>query len=63
MDSTTVGNVFTVDANHDSTRLDSNAVRLTWLSNDVLKITYDKKLRTFIKNDELNKIKVVYAKF
>jgi thioredoxin-related protein len=55
-----VGNVFTVDSNHDSACQSNRAVDILWLSTVTLRIEYDKKLRTFTKMNALDGITVVY---
>jgi len=56
-----VGNTFTVDDNHGSTRLDSTSIKLNWIGNDTLQIEYDKKLRTFTQKEKVNGVTVVYV--
>lgn len=55
-----VGNVFTVDSNHDSTSQTESSINILWISNDTLKIEYDKRLRTFIKESNFTGIWVIY---
>jgi hypothetical protein len=55
-----VGNVFTVDTNYDSTFLDKKSINFTWLSNDTLQIDYDKKLRTFIQEKNIDEVTIIY---
>lgn len=55
-----VGNTFTVDTNHDSTFLDSTSINLSWLNNNTLQIDYDKALRTFIQEQKVGGVTVVY---
>ena len=57
---TEVGNTFTVDENHGSSRLDSSSVVILWLSNDSLKVSYDKNLRTFIQESNVNGVNIFY---
>jgi hypothetical protein len=54
------GNAFIVDANHGATTLDSSSVNFTWLSNDSLQIDYNKNLRVFLKNNNVNAVKLTY---
>jgi hypothetical protein len=54
------GNTFTVDTNHGRTRLDSECLNLSWISNDTLLIEYDKKLRTFIKEAKVDGVSNLY---
>ena len=54
------GNVFIVDSDHNSAKLDSNAINLTWLSEKTLEISFDSKLRAFKKADEIDGVKIVY---
>jgi len=54
------GNVFIVDADHNSAKLDSNAINLTWLSEKTLEISFDSKLRTFKKINKIDGVKIVY---
>ena len=53
-------NVFIVDSDHNSAKLDSNAINLTWLNEKTLEISFDSKLRTFKKADEIDGVKIVY---
>jgi hypothetical protein len=55
-----VGNTFTVDSDHNKTMQDSSSINFTWLSNDTLKIDFDKKLRTFIQNKSVNGLTIIY---
>lgn len=55
-----VGNTFTVDSDHNSTTQDSSSINFTWLSNDTLKIDFDKKLRTFIQNRSVDGVTIIY---
>lgn len=60
-DTTSVGNTFTVDADHnEKLSLRPDLVNLKWISNDTLKIEYNSGLRTFIKNEKVDNIKVIY---
>jgi hypothetical protein len=54
------GNTFSVDRNHGATGLDSNSIKLNWTSNDTLEIAYDQKLRTFIQQNKVNNVTVIY---
>lgn len=54
------GNVFTVDSNHDSTSQNENSINILWISIDTLKIEYDKRLRTFIKESSLAGVTILY---
>ncbi|WP_431291645.1 hypothetical protein [Pedobacter sp. P26] len=54
------GNVFILDADHNAAKLGSNAINLTWLSEKTLEISFDSKLRTFKKADEIDGVKIVY---
>lgn len=55
-----VGNTFTVDSNDNSTFLNNKSINFTWLGNDTLQIDYDKKLRTFIKESNVDNVTIVY---
>lgn len=55
-----LGNVFIVDSDHNSAKLDSNSINLTWLSEKTLEISFDSKLRTFKKANEIDGVKIVY---
>jgi hypothetical protein len=55
-----LGNTFIVDRDHGQTILDSNSIGFTWMSQDTLQIEYDKKLRTFIKENSINGVTVIY---
>ena len=56
-----LGNTFTVDRNHGATALDSASINFYWLNNDTLQIDYDKKLRTFIQEKNIDGITIVYT--
>ena len=60
LDNDDPGNVFTVDTDHGKTYLDSGSINFTWLSNTILQIDYDKKLRTFIMEQKVDDISVEY---
>jgi hypothetical protein len=59
-DTTSIGNTFTVDADHNKTLLDSISINFTWLSNDTLQIDYDKLLRTFIQERKVEGMTIIY---
>ncbi len=59
-DTTQVGNTFTVDNNHDETSLDSTSINFSWMTEDTLQIDYNKKLRTFIQQTNIEGVTVVY---
>lgn len=60
LDKKEVGNTFTVDTNYDSTFLDKNSINFTWFGNDTLQIDYDKKLRTFIQEKNIEDVTIIY---
>jgi hypothetical protein len=60
LDKGEVGNTFTVDTNHGDTWLNANSINFTWLNNDTLQIDYDKKLRTFIKENKVDNVTIIY---
>jgi len=55
-----LGNVFIVDSDHSSTKLDSNSINLTWLSEKTLEISFNSKLRTFKKANEIDGVEILY---
>lgn len=55
------GNVFIVDDDHGSLRLDTTAIDLRWRSRDTLQIVYDRRLRTFAMNDLVEGVVVIYT--
>jgi hypothetical protein len=55
-----VGNTFTVDTNHGETSLDTASINFTWVGNDTLQIDYNRKLRTFIQEKNIDGIKIIY---
>nr|WP_315422392.1 hypothetical protein [uncultured Pedobacter sp.] len=57
---TKLSNIFVVDSDHNSAKLDSNAINLTWLSEKTLEISFDSKLRIFKKANEIDGVKIVY---
>lgn len=54
------GNIFTVDSDHGATSQTKNSINIIWVSNDTLKIEYDKRLRTFVKESNFAGIQVIY---
>ena len=60
LDKGEVGNTFTVDTNYDSTFLDKKSINFTWFGNDTLEIDYDKKLRTFIQEKNVDGVTIIY---
>jgi hypothetical protein len=60
LDKGEVGNAFTVDTDHGKTWLDSSSINFTWLSSDTLQIDYDKKLRTFIQENKVQEVTLIY---
>jgi len=59
-DTVAVGNVFTVDDDHDKAILDPKAISFSWLANDTIEISYNKNLRTFIQEKNIDGITIVY---
>jgi len=59
-DKSEVGNAFTVDTNHGDTWFNTNSINFTWLSKDTLQIDYDKKLRTFIQENKVDGVTIIY---
>lgn len=55
-----LGSVFIVDSDHNSVKMDSNAINLTWLSEKTLEISFNSKLRIFKKANEIDGVKIVY---
>ena len=55
-----VGNAFTVDTNHGQTIFNSGSIDFLWKSNDTLEIKYDNQLRTFIQNNTVNGVVILY---
>jgi hypothetical protein len=60
LDEDEVGNTFTVDTNYDSTFLNNTSINFIWVSNDTLQIDYDRKLRTFIQEKNVDDVKILY---
>lgn len=60
LDKGEVGNTFTVDTDHGKTWLDSSSINFNWLSSDTLQIDYDKKLRTFIQENKVQGVTLIY---
>jgi hypothetical protein len=56
-----LGNAFTVDRNHGATALDSNSIHIKWLGNHTLQIEYDQKLRTFIQEEKVDGVNIIYV--
>jgi hypothetical protein len=61
LDKGEVGNAFRVDTDHGKTWLDSSSINFTWLSSDTLQIDYDKKLRTFIQENKVQGVTLMYS--
>ncbi len=59
-DKSQVGNTFTVDTNHGETWFDSASINFSWLSDDILLIDFDKKLRTFIQEKKVQGVTIIY---
>ena len=59
-DTTQVGNTFTVDSNYGDTGLDTASMGFAWLGDDSLQIDYDKKLRTFIQQTNVDGVRISY---
>lgn len=59
-DTTSVGNAFTADDNHGKADFSGGAIKLKWISDDTLKINYNKKLRTFIQQNKVDNVVIVY---
>lgn len=59
-DTLATGNTFTVDDDHGKTNLNPKSINFSWVSEDTIEISYDKKLRTFIKNKTVDGVIVVY---
>jgi hypothetical protein len=55
-----VGNAFTVDSDHNKAPQDSSSINFVWLTNDSLRIDFDKRLRTFIQNSYVNGVTIIY---
>jgi hypothetical protein len=55
-----VGNAFTVDSDHNKAPQDSSSINFVWLTNDSLRIDFDKRLRTFIQNSSVNGVTIIY---
>jgi hypothetical protein len=58
-----VGNTFTCDGDHGKAFPDSNSIKMQWLTNTNLQITYDKNIRTFVKEKKVDGIDVVYKTY
>jgi len=54
------GNTFTVDRDHGKTTLTATSIGFNWISEDTLQIDYDSTFRTFVKNKEVDGVKVLY---
>jgi hypothetical protein len=54
------GNAFIVNSDHNSTTQDNKSIRLIWVSDDTLLVEYDKELRTFVKNTNVQNVIIVY---
>ena len=55
-----VGNTFTADSDHNATKQDSSSINFIWLTNDSLKIEYDRNLRIFIKETKVEDVTILY---
>jgi hypothetical protein len=59
-DTLAVGNAFTVDDDHGKANLNPKAINFNWISDDTIEISYDKKLRTFIQEKNIDGVTIVY---
>jgi hypothetical protein len=59
-DTTAVGNTFTVDGDHGKARLIPGAINFKWLTDNSIEICYDENLKTFIKEQTINGVSVIY---
>src|ERR1700743_860649 len=59
-DTVTIGNVFTVDDDHGKANLDPKAINFNWVSDDTIEISYDKDLRTFIQEKNIDGVTIIY---
>ena len=59
-DTVAVGNVFTVDDDHGKVNLDPKAINFSWISDDTIEINYNKNLRTFIQEKNIDGVTIVY---
>jgi hypothetical protein len=59
-DSTAVGNAFIVDGAHGKANLTQKAINFNWLSKDTIEIGYDKNLRTFLQEKNINGVTIIY---
>lgn len=59
-DTVAVGNVFTVDDDHGKANLNPKGINFNWVSDDTIEISYDKKLRTFIQEKNIDGVTIVY---
>ena len=59
-DTVAVGNAFTFDGNHGKANLNPKVINFNWISDDTIEISYDKKLRTFIQEKNINGVTIVY---
>ncbi|WP_342644910.1 hypothetical protein [Mucilaginibacter sp. CSA2-8R] len=60
LNETEVGNTFTTDSDHGKAILNASAISLYWKDNDHLVISYDKRLRTFFKNKNVEDVEIMY---
>lgn len=61
LEKTEVGNTFTVDNDHGKAHLGSSSINFKWLNDKQLTITYDKKFRTFIMENNVDGVEVIYS--
>ena len=61
LDKKEVGNAFSVDSDHNATKQDSSSINFTWLTSDTLKIDFDKKLRTFAQEKNVQGVTIIYV--
>ena len=55
-----VGNIFIADNYNYSISNDTSKVNFIWLSNDTLKISFDKSLRVFITKTKVSDVTIIY---
>lgn len=58
-----VGNTFICDFANGNAKIDSTTVKIDWLADDRLQITYDQQLRTFKMEHVVNGVEVIYKAF
>jgi len=59
-DTTAVGNTFTCDDDHGKANLNPKSISFAWVSDNLVEISYDGRLRTFLQEKKVDGVTLVY---